>query len=207
MAETSHPTDGDPIRRAVATALKDLTALNVREDERSIVLRAVLDARLGKLLGNSAPAPLVSQPQTNGRGATPPEPVAEGDVLGAISSALRVDRDTVELVYAAKDGEPQLVVPSKRLQQNKAQAARQLGQLVAAARQVAGLEEWTAAGAIRKVVEDYGKLDSSNFAATIQQMDNVAVIRGKGAQREIKITKPGLENTADLVRSLAGAES
>jgi hypothetical protein len=78
---------------------------------------------------------------------------------------------------------------------------------VAAARQVVGIEEWTSVSTIRKVVTDYGRLDGGNFAATIQQMaDNVAVIRGKGQSRVVKITKPGLEATADLIKGIAGVE-
>lgn len=132
------------------------------------------------------------------------EPVDDGDVISRVSSGLKVDRDTLELVYAAQDGEPHVVISAKKIAQNKALAARQLGQLVAAARQAAGLEEWTSAATIRKVVTDYGRLDSGNFAATIQQMDNVAVIRGKGQQREVKITRPGMEAASDLINSLAG---
>jgi hypothetical protein len=131
----------------------------------------------------------------------------EGDVLGRIASALKVDRGILELVYDVRDGEPELVVASRRLASNKAQAARQLAQLISAARQAAGLEEWTSTATIRKVVTDYGKLDVSNFAATIQQMDKVAVIRGKALQREVKITRPGMEATADLIKSIAGHEA
>lgn len=126
--------------------------------------------------------------------------------MGRVSGALRVTLDVAELVFAEQDGAPHLVISSKRIAQNKAKAARQIAQLIAAARQSAGLEEWTSVGTIRQVVSDYGRLDSSNFAASLQQMDDVAVLRGKGLQREIKITRPGIEATAELVRSLAGVE-
>lgn len=97
-----------------------------------------------------------------------------------------------------------MLISVKKIAQNKALAARQLGQLVSAARQAAGLEEWTPGATIRKVVTDYGRLASGNFASTMQQMDNVAVIRGKGQQRKVKNTKPGMGATADLIKSLAG---
>ena len=38
-------------------------------------------------------------------------------------------------------------------------------------------------------------------------MDNVAVIRGKGQQREVKISKPGIQATADLIKGIAGTDS
>ena len=109
-------------------------------------------------------------------------------------------------IFSHSHHEGCVVISAKKLAQNKALAARQLGQLVAAARQVVGIEEWTSVSTIRKVVTDYGRLDSGNFASTIQQMDNVAVIRGKGQSREVKITKPGLEATADLIKGIAGVE-
>jgi len=136
-----------------------------------------------------------------------PGAVDEQDVLGKIEAALKLDRDVLELVYDVRDGEPELVLAPKKLASNKAQAARQLAQLIAAARQAAGLEEWTSTGPIRRVVTEYGKLDVGNFAATIQQMDKVAVIRGKGQQREVKITRPGMEATRDLITSMVGDEA
>jgi hypothetical protein len=34
-----------------------------------------------------------------------------------------------------------------------------------------------------------------------------SLVRGKGQQREVKITKPGYENTGDLIKSLVSGES
>jgi hypothetical protein len=197
----------DGIRRAAAAALADVNALAVQGDDRRIILKALLDARLGV----SEPVPPgkhTSGQPANGHNLDLQVPAqgAVDDVIGKLSAGLKVDRDTLELVYAEQNGEPHLVISAKKLAQNKALAARQLGQLVAAARQVVGIEEWTSVSTIRKVVTDYGRLDSGNFAATIQQMDNVAVTRGKGQSREVKITKPGLEATADLIKDLAGVE-
>ena len=199
--------EGDAIRRAAAAALADVNALAVQGDDRKVILKALLDARLGV----SEP---VSTKHTSGQPANGHNldfqlsaPSAVDDVIGMLSLGLKVDRDTLELVYAEQDREPHVVISAKKLPQNKALAARQLGQLVAAARQVVGIEEWTSVSTIRKVVTDYGRLDGGNFAATIQQMaDNVAGIRGKGQSREVKITKPGLEATADLIKGLAGVE-
>ena len=200
--------EGDPIRQAAAAALADVNALAVQGDDRKIILKALLDARLGVSEPVSPPKHTPDQP-SNGRNLDLQLPAtgAAADVIGQLSGGLRVDRDTLELVYAEQNGEPHVVISAKKLAQNKALAARQLGQLVAAARQVVGIEEWTSVSTIRKVVTDYGRLDSGNFASTIQQMDNVAVIRGKGQSREIKITKPGLDATADLIKGFAGVDT
>jgi hypothetical protein len=172
-----------------------------------VVLKALLKARLGGFT-SATPGSIGSSHVGNAVGSVVPQTsIEDGDVIGKISATLKIDRDSLEMVYAIQDGEPHVVVSSKKISSNKALGTRQLGQLVAAARQIAGLEEWTSAATIRKVVTDYGRNDSSNFAATIQAMDNVAVVRGKGQQREVKITKPGIENTAELVKTLAGAES
>ena len=200
---------GDSIRNAAEAALTDVDALGLTGDDRSIMLKALLDARLRAAAPNMGMVPGVPTPviPAAGTAATPTAPVAAGDVIGMLSAGLKVDRDTIELIYTEQDGEATLVVSPKKIAEGKALATKQLGQLVAAARQVTGLEEWTSVGTIRKVVTDYGRLDSGNFATTIQQMDSVALFRGKGQSREVKITKPGLEATADLIKSLAGTDS
>jgi hypothetical protein len=205
MVGPSDP-QADEIRAAAAAALADVDAIGAKGDDRSIVLKHVLRVRL--------PIPAIG---TTGGGAPPSVrteisdptsvPVDDADVLGKIAAALKLERDVLELVYSVQDGEPELVLAARRLASNKAQAARQLAQLISVARQAAGLEEWTSTAPIRRVVTDYGKLDSANFASTIQQMDKVAVLRGKGQQREVKITRPGMEATADLIKSLVGNEA
>ena len=196
------------LRQAAAAALADVDALAVTGDDRNIVLKALLQARLGGFTPTvpKSDAEGGQIPNLSNSGGTP-EVIQDGDVLGKISVALKVDRDTLELIYALQDGEPHVVVSAKKISNNKALAVRQLGQLIAAARQLAGLEEWTSANTIRKVVQDYGRLDGANFAASIQQMDNVAVIRGKGQQREVKISKPGIQATVDLIKGIAGTDS
>lgn len=197
----------DLVRKAAAAALADVDALAVSTDDRKIVLKALLKARLGGFTPTALGSTGVSHVGTGGGDGAQQAAVEGGDVMGKIAAALEIDRDSLELVYALQDGEPHVVVSSKKISNNKAVGTRQLGQLVAAARQIVGMEEWTSAATIRKVVTDYGRQDSSNFAATIQQMDNVAVVRGKGQKREVKITKPGIENTAELIKTLAGADS
>lgn len=203
-AVTDTEASGDAVRQAAAAALADVNALQVEGEDRKIVLKALLEARLVGSVPASPALAVASRPVSNGTKQDAPQPVASDDVMERVGAALKVDRDTLDLVYALQDGEPHVVISAKKVAQNKAHAARQLGQLVAAARQAAGLEEWTSVSTIRKIVSDYGRLDSGNFAAAIQQMDSVAVIRGKGQQREVKITRPGMEATTELINTLAG---
>jgi hypothetical protein len=196
----------DPVRRAAAAALADVDALEASGEDRSILLKALLQARLPQAIGSTPLPSQASTASTYAAPATPPSTihVEPGDMVGQISATLKVDRDLADLVYSMQDGEPHIVVSPKRIPSNKANATRQLAQLVAASRQASGLEEWTSVGNIRKVVTDYGRLDSGNFASYLQGLDGVALLRGKGQQREVKITKPGFEATGDLIRTLVG---
>jgi len=189
-------------RQAAAEALADVDALNLKGEDRAVVLAAVLASRLPSTTVDSGDS-------STGESETPvekkaKEPVSEGDIIGLLASAFGLDRDSIEQVYAVEDGEPILVVAAKKLPTNKSAATKQIAQLVAAARQVAKVEEWTGVGTIRPVVTHYGRIDPANFATSLLQMDSVAVIKGKGMSREFKITKPGIEATSDLLRSLVG---
>jgi hypothetical protein len=194
-------TTGDELRQAAAAALADVDALNLEGDDRKIILKALLEARLG----GRVPVGPTSNQRVAPDGT--PHAIADGDLLNRMASVLAIDRDKLELVYSVENDEPTVVVSAKKVSTNKALATRQLGQLVAAARQVAGIEEWTSASTIRPIVQHYGRLDPNNFAATIQQMDDVCVIRGKGQNREVKLTKPGVEKTAELINTIVGADS
>jgi len=198
---------GDDLRQAAAAALADVDALALTTADRPVFLKALLQARLGgyTFVGTSSGGVGVGVTKTTDASGNS-EFINDGDPISRISTKLGVDRDTLELIYSIQDGEPNVVVSSKKISANKSEATRQLGQLVAAARQIIGLDEWTSATTIRKVVTDYGRLDSGNFAATIQQMDAVAVIQGKGQHRQVKITKPGFEATAELIKDLTGGE-
>lgn len=205
MTEDTEINSDNEMRRAAAASVADVDALHLDGEDRSIVLKALLRARLGDFTA-TAGAPRAGGSSPLATKAVSTQPVASGDVLGRIAQALQVEREALDMVYAVEDGEPTLVVSAKKIASNKSAAARQLAQLVAAARQAAGIEEWTSATTIRAVVSDYGRLDSNNFASSIQAMDNIAVLKGKGLQREIKITRPGLESTADFIRSIVGVE-
>ena len=189
------------IGEAIAASIQDVDASGVSAGDRAAVLRAVLSARLG----GSAPAvaPTVVAPVVK----APVAPVDDDDVLGKIAARMHVERDALELIYDVQDGEPNVVISAKKLPGNKAQATKLLAQLVVGARQAAGLEEWTPVGEVRSVVTEFGSLDSGNFAATVRQLDSVCLLRGKGVNRELKVTKPGMEEIASVINGLAGVSA
>lgn len=191
----------DTIRQAIQAAIEDVDASNVSTADRQTVLRAALTARLGSSFG---PVTIGANHQAQVDQFAPPtgDP---NDLLNRIAVGMRSSRDKIEMVYAESDGAPELVISAKKLPDLKSVATKLLAQLVVGARQAAGLEEWTPVSAIRPVVQSYGRLDSKNFATHMQQLDSTCLVRGKGSQRELKVTKPGMEEIANLVDALASS--
>lgn len=207
MTTDTAPYASDGFRDAAAASLEDVDALGADGDDRKIILEALLKARLLGADPAIVQARLTTARVPAASGTTAAAGSGGGeDVVGRIGSTLGLDRDIVEQVFSETDGEPILVVSPRKIASNKAQAAREIAQLISAARQAAGIEEWTGVGVVRAIVTDYGRLDGGNFASSLQQLENVVVLRGKGQQREIKVTRQGYEAVTDMVRGLAGAE-
>jgi hypothetical protein len=198
---------GARLRTIAVAALADVDALGVEGADRDVLLRAMVEARLGRF---SPQAPESRSPTRRGEGwnsdSEHESDSRSDDMLTKVAARMGLDRETVELVYDYRDGELGFVASSRRVSDNKSEAARQLALIVAAGRQAAELEEWTQTSAVRRVVSDYGRLDSSNFAANIQLLDKdgACLFRGKGVSRELKVTRPGMEAAAAMVRTLAG---
>ena len=208
-ASTAVDPESQRFRAAAAAAIADVNALGLADSpDRQVVLRVLLAARVR--LGDAKTPSTGSDGTPAGRRAAAAAPmgdqVDEGDLVGLIAVRLGVSRDVADLVYDVQDGQLGVVLSSRRLAAERSGAARQLAQLVVGGRQAAGMEDWTPIAEVRSVVNDYGKLDSSNFAASIQSLDDIFLFRGKGASRELKATRPGLERIADLVKDLAGGD-
>ena len=203
------------LRGAATAVVADVDALGVDGADRQVLLGVLLAARLGLLAGSIAPATDKSQAVdkpaggglSGGASVTALPTPAEGDLVGRIAAALKIDREIAELVYDVKDGELGYVLSSRRLAGDKSNATRQLAQIVAAGRQAAGLEEWTPASVVREIVSDYGKLDSGNFAQYINKLDkdNACLLREKGVNRQIKVTRSGMESVAEMLTGLVAS--
>jgi len=196
VSEKSKDHESAAIRAAVSSAIADVDSIGVSASDRPMVLEAVLAKRLGL---NAGAFPALDS--SAGKLHTKIE-IGEGGVMGKIATRMKLSADVLELVYDIRDGQPNLVISGKKLPSNKAQATKLITQLVAGSRQAAEIDEWTSVGTIRAAITEYGRLDSSNFAATIQQLDSVLLIRGKGLDREVKVTKPGMEEIAAVIGNL-----
>jgi hypothetical protein len=197
--------EGERLRSAVSAAIADVDALGLTGSDRAVSLAVVLATRLGVTVAASNLSSPDDKPTANGHpGAGVGPAVVEDGMVGRIAAALKVERDVADMVYDDKNGELGYVISARRLASDKANATRQLAQVIAAGRQAAGLEEWTPVSVVREIVNDYGKLDAANFASYIGALDknNAVLLRGKGASRELKVTRSGFESVAELVTSL-----
>jgi hypothetical protein len=164
----------------------------------------LLASRLGEASRPGAPPP----PQLRGAvienlaGVDGPS----GDLLGKAAVRLGTSPEALGDLFDIETGVPELVVSARQLEQRTATAARQIAILVAAGRQAAGVEEWTPVAAIRETCTHYNRNDPSNFATTIASLSDVFLFRGSPRKREVKLSRPGWETAADLVRKLIGEE-
>jgi hypothetical protein len=196
------------VRNAIAATMADLEVTGVTAQvDRAVAFAVVLAHRLGVSPIGATRTALESTPNGNGSAPPPPPTSASGDALDRIAATMKLPRDVVELVYDARDDELTVIVAPRMLAGDKANATRQLAQIVAGGRQAAGMEEWTSMSDVRPVVTDYGKYDAGNFAAYIAKLDNVFRFSGKGTNRAMKVTRPGMESVAEVVRSVSGAGS
>lgn len=128
-----------------------------------------------------------------------------GGLFDQAAQRLGVPREVLEDVFHTDGDEIGIGLAASRFDKSKSGGTRQLALLVAAARQAAGLEEWTSTGVIREVCRDYGKFDSANFASTIRGMGDVFNFRGRGHQLDVKLTRPGYERAGELLQGLTSA--
>lgn len=129
----------------------------------------------------------------------------DSEPLERIASALGLDIAIVGNVFDVNGSDLNLVFPSSRLDSGKAGGTRQVALLVAAARQALGWDEgnWSSVDLLKPAVTIFGKFDPANFATSIYGMQDVFVFRGTGIDREVRVTKPGMERAAELVREFA----
>ena len=175
---------------------------------RPYAFERTLDLLLAEaaLVGPRAP---VVRPATS---AAPQDAVASGadapaNPLLRIAQRAGLDEAAVREVYRLEHDQVSLVVGDKKLDRNKATGSRQVTLLVAGGRQAAGFEEWTNLAWAREVCSLYNRLDSKNYAATIKSMADVFNFHGQGVHREVRLTMPGWDEWAVLVRRLvAGAD-
>ena len=91
-----------------------------------------------------------------------------------------------------------------KLDSSTATATKQIALLVAGARQLTGVEEWTDSKEIRRICSDYGRFDTTNFAKTIKVMDDAFSFRGKSQQLQVRLHQRGIDKLKQLITSVTG---
>lgn len=166
---------------------------------RTIGFAKVLDALLGS---QTTPRDEPSS-SPNGSGGQREEVLIDNPVA-ALVARLKVSEETIRHVFHLNGDELEIVVAPGKLDSRSSTATKQLALLVAAGRQGAGLEEWTGADRIRGWCEHYKRLDPSNFAGTLKEMEDVFSFRGTPRRRELRMTAPAWANASELVKKLGG---
>jgi hypothetical protein len=195
--------DADRVVEVLKQARKAVDDSGVPADLRPAAFREAVHLLSSESTpGGSTKAPAVHSGGTGGGGI--------GGIVGlaALANKLGVSGEAIEEAYHNDSGDIKLIVGSAKLQGDKRAATKQIAVLIAAGRQGAGTDAgWTDSKVIREACGDLGKLDSPNFAATLNSMGDVFSFQGKGQNRKVKVSRAGFEKATALVNELtAGAQ-
>jgi hypothetical protein len=184
----------------IITALQHAADLvrdaDLPEDLRPVAFQLILSRALSQLEPERAPvAPDAATPVA--------APVADSNSrIAMISAKIGLPIESIERFYDPSKAELELVIPRSKLPLQKRRAARSIALIYAGGDQAAYSREWTQVSAIREMCKSYNVFDSANFASTIAEAGDALVVRGKALQREVKVTRPGYEQLAELLRGL-----
>jgi hypothetical protein len=189
----------DEIKRIMIEVIQAIDDASVPDDLRVAAFEKTFDALLTPVVSGVRPAadsfPGRQSPQPTG---------AAGPSLGAIASKLGLDAELVEEIYYVDGDNLGLAVAASRFDSKKAGATQEIALLLAAGRQAGGWDEWTPVSRVRDVCREYGRFDPANFATTVKRMGSVFSFRGKAREVEVRVTRPGYEQAANLARELGG---
>jgi hypothetical protein len=186
-------------REVLIATLKDVSETDVPPELRAIAFSKVFDLRAR----GGAPAPPLPR-DGGGGGLGSQTPTNPEDKLAAIAAKIGTGRDVAAEVYEVVDDGLELIIPAGKLDNRVAAGAKEIALLVAGGRQAAGIDDWTSIDVIRKVCGDFKKLDQGNFAKSIRQMETEFNRRETDKRPAVKMSRPGWEQYAALVRRLGG---
>jgi len=184
----------DDVESILADAVKAVTDAKVPDDLKSIAFEKAVDLLAARI------SPQPAAPQSAG-GATSAAPTAVGSQLDRLAARFGLAHDVVEGVFAEGRNGLQVNVRPERLSRSKSAGARELAMLVAAMHQ-AESDDPTPVEEIRRVVEEYSRYDQPNFASSLAAMKGPFLVSGPSRARTFKLTRPGWQQAADLVREL-----
>ncbi len=184
-------TNEDSVVVTIRKAVDAIAKANVPEDLRAVAFAHAIDMLQSE-----------QSPKFNARVATPNVQPMHRGIAGKIARDFGIPEELLESVYDIQTDRVDLVVHRSKLPKQKAPAMKVVATLVAAGRQAAGIEDWTAAEVVRDACRQIGVFDRSNFAMEVASLGDVFLVRGKGQSREFKVTRHGYEEAGRLISQL-----
>ena len=202
--DAAMPIDAKELAEIVATA-KEATEDLENADLRRSAFERVLD----HLLKNGGPSPPASPTgASDAPSAVSPTASTADSVFAdvqqradAIANYFQINSDDVEHVFDVSGEELLLNVYGSRLDSSNAVATRTIALLVTGAQTALARE--TTTEHIRGIAESFGRLDRSNFMATLGKMPEISVLGRRGSpNRVVRMKVSGAEKARELVQDL-----
>lgn len=189
--------DAAAVLRDALQAMKDA---DVPQHLEAAALPAVIDLIRRQQAPSTSTAFVPYQPPAEDRVAP------RGNLLDRLATRLSLPLDVIEGVYTSDGSIVEISVHPNRLPRSRSTGTKALALLVTAMRQAGGDEEFSAVDEIRRVAQEYDRYDGPNFASAINEMRGTFLVKGTARQRQLKLTRPGWQQAADLVRELGEGE-
>jgi hypothetical protein len=194
--------DADRVVKLLKEALKAVDSSGVPAELRPGAFREAIRLLSSDLVPSGQQRSPSVQPKR-----TEPDSDGTHEHLAALANRLGLSGDVVSEVYHFDAGDLKLIVAPSKLESDKASATKQIALLISAGRQGSGIDSaWTPSKVIRDACDEFGRLDSANFAAVLGSMGDTFGFDGKGRGRKVKVNRSGFEQAGTLVKRLtAGA--
>lgn len=175
----------------------------IEDDElKRIAFERVLDHLLKAADGDQAAetrplAPPVNDPSPPVDGAF----ASEQQRIDAVAEYFGVDPEQVPDIFDLSDEDPGLRLGSNKLSKSKVNSTREIALLTTGVRTALGRD--TNTEIIRKFTDDYGKLDSSHFMETLNEMPQLSLLgKRRSSNRVVRMKFLGAEETRKLAQRL-----
>jgi len=185
-------------REAVEAAAKAVEGLKLTPEQSTVAFQEVLRAAL--TAGSSDTEPKKSASVLG----TKPAVGLDGPAQ-RMAARLNLDTELLSRLFAFDLEDAQLEIELARLPEAKAPASQLLALITCAVRQLGYGEEETSVDEMRRVCEEFGKYDESNYAGKLKTLAPEFVRLGGTARKfTFKLTRPGVERVRAILLELSG---
>jgi hypothetical protein len=187
--------------KAASEAVKDA---GVAKELQPLAFERALDL----LAGKAPPAPsgdgAGSGDGQEERELPPPDTSTKS---GKVADVFGITADEVDEIMAIDESDLHLTVPRERFAENRADAVREVGLVIVAARQAAGLDEdRTHTKFVRRACEDLGLVNKNTFQAEMAALASANFVSSKNVPsgKELKLISQGRSEIKSLAPTLLG---